>query len=373
MNVGALELAQDLIRFPSVTPDAAGSLSFIATFLENLGFETTHLPFGEVENLFAKRGEGSSKLCFVGHVDVVPPGDRTGWRVDPFAGVVQDGILWGRGAVDMKGAIACFLASVAQVLKTNPAFQPPISLLLTSDEEGPAVDGVQRVMPWLQSQGEIPNFFLIGEPTGLETVGNEIKVGRRGSFTGKLTFQGEQGHIAYPSLADNPIPRLLACGHALASLDLDKGNAYFEPSRLEVTSVDVGNPVTNLIPAQASLRFGVRFNTQHHFEELEEKVREVCEAHAGDHQLTLTHHGDPFLTQAQGPIQSVVQAVQAVTGKAPVLGTSGGTSDGRFLTRLAPVIECGLPEDTIHQVNEHVQVKDLEKLYNIYKYLIKYL
>ena len=366
MDFKAVDLAQSLIRFPSVTPDEAGSLGFIENFLKKLKFIVQRLPFGQVDNLFAKLGEGKPQVCFVGHVDVVPAGDLKGWSVDPFSGIIQEGALWGRGAADMKGAIACFLSAVAEMLKANPSFQGCISILLTSDEEGPAVDGIQRLLPWLRDRGKVPDFFLIGEPTGLGAVGREIKIGRRGSLTGHLVCKGTQGHIAYPALSDNPIPRLVSCAQALLDLSLDEGDAFFEPSRLEITSLDVGNSVTNLVPSKASLRFGLRFNTQHQFKSLSQKIKSIAKAYAGEHMLELTHHGNPFLTQETKPIEIVCDAVSNVLGKRPLLSTSGGTSDGRFLTELAPVIECGLPEDTIHQVNENVKLEDISCLHQIY-------
>ncbi|MGL5719819.1 MAG: succinyl-diaminopimelate desuccinylase [Alphaproteobacteria bacterium] len=370
MLSSAISIAQALIQRPSVTPQEAGTLDFIEDLLKPRGFQTTRHLFGDVDNLFARVGACGPHLCFVGHVDVVPVGDEASWSVPPFAGVIQDQHLWGRGAADMKGAIACFLAAVTGFLEQTKAFEGSISLLLTSDEEGPAVDGIQRLIPWLQENQHIPDLFLIGEPTGLGHVGTEMKIGRRGSLTGGVAYHGKQGHIAYPHLADNPIPRLLACLQDLLALPLDKGTAFFEPSRLEVTSIDVDNPVTNIIPAQAQARFGIRFNTEQRPELLSQKIEEICKRHGESYTLELTNHGCAFLTQAEKPIAWVSQAVEQVIGKKPALSTSGGTSDGRFLTILAPVIELGLPEDTIHQVDERVALKDLEVLTQIYHHVL---
>ncbi len=370
MLSSAISIAQALIQRLSVTPQEAGTLDFIEGLLKPRGFQTTRHLFGDVDNLFARLGACGPHLCFVGHVDVVPVGDEASWSVPPFAGVIQDQHLWGRGAADMKGAIACFLAAVTAFLDQTASFQGSISLLLTSDEEGPAVDGIQRLIPWLRENQHIPDLFLIGEPTGLGRVGKEMKIGRRGSLTGCLAYHGKQGHIAYPHLADNPIPRLLACLQDLLALPLDKGTPFFEPSRLEVTSIDVGNPVTNIIPAQAQARFGIRFNTEQRPELLSQKIEEICKRHGENYTLELTNHGCAFLTQDEKPIAWVSQAVEQVVGAKPALSTSGGTSDGRFLTTLAPVIELGLPEDTIHQVDERVALKDLEVLTQIYHHVL---
>lgn len=360
------DLAASLIRCPSVTPQEGGALQLIQGFLEARGFSTTCVVFEDVTNLFARYGTGGPHLCFAGHTDVVPAGDLEGWRVDPFGGIVQEGKLWGRGAADMKGAIACFMTAVDQFLKKTPRFTGSISFLLTSDEEGLAVHGTQKMVSWLRERNEIPDMCLIGEPTGPYEVGKMIKVGRRGSITGRLTCLGQQGHIAYPHLADNPIPRLLRCLQALTATPLDEGTPHFEPSRLEITSIDVGNPVTNIIPHQATARFGLRLNTVHKATDLCSWLRQTCTTEGGYHTLDLTVHGEAFLTTHLEKIALVSQAVEAVTGQKPEESTTGGTTDGRFLIHLCPVVECGLPEETIHQVNEHVSLKDLTLLEKIY-------
>lgn len=365
------ELSADLIRCPSITPEEGGALLLIQQLLKERGFSTEIVVFEEVTNLYARLGKAGPHLCFAGHTDVVPVGDRAGWMVDPFGGVIQDGKLWGRGAADMKGAIACFITAVDHFLKSASLVEGSISLLLTSDEEGPAVHGIQKMISWLKERGEVPDLCLIGEPTGPHEVGKMLKIGRRGSITGRLTCMGKQGHIAYPHLADNPIPRLLRCLEALTTFSLDEGTQYFEPSRLEITSVDVGNPVTNIIPHQASARFGIRLNTTHKSADLCTWVRTVCDTLGGKHTLELTSHGEAFLTTDAEKIALISQAVEEVMGQAPELSTTGGTTDGRFLIHLCPVVECGLPEDTIHQVNEHVSLNDLMLLERIYGQILK--
>jgi succinyl-diaminopimelate desuccinylase len=360
-----LSLIQTLLRCPSVTPHHGGCFEVLEEFLKPLGFEITRVSFGDVTNFYATRGVGNPHLCFAGHVDVVPPGDLKGWVVPPFEGVIEKDRLWGRGVADMKGAIGCFLGATRTFIMDNPS-QGRISLLLTSDEEGPAIDGLQRMVPWLRERNIQPDFFLIGEPTGPGPVGEMLKVGRRGSVTGHLRVSGTQGHIAYPHLADNPIPRLIDCLKDLMEMPLDSGTEVFEPSRLEITSVDVANPVTNIIPSAAEARFGLRFNTQHQGTTLCEQIRHVCQKKAGKHSLNLSLHGEAFLTEKTPWIQKIAEALEMCTGKNPKLDTSGGTTDGRFLIHLAPVIECGLPENTIHQVNENVLLSDIEELEFIY-------
>lgn len=369
--ISLLDLAADLIRCPSVTPTEGGALLLIQAFLAKRGFSTDVVVFEDVTNLYARYGKTGPHLCFAGHTDVVPVGSLESWSVDPFGGLLQEDKLWGRGAADMKGAIACFMVAVDHFLTHRSLTQGSISFLLTSDEEGPALNGVQRMLPWLQARGEIPDLCLIGEPTGPQEVGKMIKIGRRGSITGRLICIGKQGHIAYPYLADNPIPRLLSCLQALTAAPLDQGSAAFEPSRLEITSIDVGNPVTNIIPAQAAARFGIRLNTAHKAADLCAWVRQVCAEKGGSHTLDLTVHGEAFLTTDGEKISLISQAVEDVMGQKPEWSTAGGTTDGRFLIHLCPVVECGLPEATIHQVDEHVSFQDLFLLEKIYGQILR--
>lgn len=371
----SLELTCDLLRYPSVTPWDGGCLHHLHALLQREGFDSQHFVFDDTTNLYARWGTGQPHLCFAGHVDVVPAGFRELWTFDPFEPTVRDGILYGRGAADMKGAIACFLTAMMTLIERarqkKTKFAGSISLLLTSDEEGTGVNGIQRMIPWMRQNGQVPDVILIGEPTG-EKTGQVLQVGRRGSITGRLKSMGKQGHIAYPHLADNPLPRLIRCLSDLMDQQFDQGNAFFQPSHLEVTSVDTGNPTTNVIPQEAYARFGIRFNSLHKASELSAAVSHVCQKTLGHkHQLALQHHGDPFYIQDEKWLACVHGAMKSVTGQDPVHTTQGGTTDGRFLTHLAPVLEVGLPETTIHQIDEHVAVQDLQALETLYGAILR--
>lgn len=360
-------LAAELIRRPSVTPEDAGAMGLLAGWLEQLGFACHRLPFDSggprIENLYARRGEAGANLCFAGHTDVVPPGQ--GWTVDPFAGRVVDGHLFGRGAVDMKGAIACFVAAVARFLEAGPA-AGSLSLLITGDEEGPAVDGTVKVLDWLAKRGERLDACVVGEPTNPRRLGEAMKIGRRGSMNTRLTVFGTQGHAAYPHLADNPIPRLLEMLRRLTAAPLDQGSDHFEASTLAITTVDVGNPATNVIPASARAGFNIRFNDLHSGAALQSWIRDLCAQVGGEHELAFEVSGESFLTRP-GPLsEAVADAIRAVTGLTPDLSTSGGTSDARFIKNACPVVEFGLVNQTMHKTDERVPVADLEQLTRIY-------
>jgi succinyl-diaminopimelate desuccinylase len=322
-----------------------------------------------VENLYARLGEGSPHLCFAGHTDVVPPGDVASWQVDPFAGEVRGDVLYGRGAVDMKGAIACFMAATARVLDAQrPAGS--ISFLITGDEEGPAINGTRKVLAWLTKRGEAPDACLVGEPTNAQRLGDTIKIGRRGSLTGRLTVRGIQGHAAYPERADNPIPRLLAMLQALSSEQLDGSSEHFEPSRLVITSVDVGNAASNVIPAEARAVFNVRFNDRHTTRTLETTLRARLDATGGDYRLETSNGAEAFVT-TPGAFTDLLEAlIERDLGVLPELSTSGGASDARFIKDVCPVVEFGLVGATIHQVDERVPVADLEALTRLYQALL---
>jgi succinyl-diaminopimelate desuccinylase len=367
-------LAQALIRCPSITPVDHGALGVVEHALGELGFVCHRLRFEEdgtapVENLYARLGEGSPHLCFAGHTDVVPPGDVASWQVDPFAGKVRGDVLYGRGAVDMKGAIACFMAATARVLDAQrPAGS--ISFLITGDEEGPAINGTRKVLAWLTKRGEAPDACLVGEPTNAQRLGDTIKIGRRGSLTGRLTVRGIQGHAAYPERADNPIPRLLAMLQALSSEQLDGGSEHFEPSRLVITSVDVGNAASNVIPAEARAVFNVRFNDRHTTRTLETTLRARLDATGGDYRLETSNGAEAFVT-TPGAFTDLLEAlIERDLGVLPELSTSGGTSDARFIKDVCPVVEFGLVGATIHQVDERVPVADLEALTRFYQALL---
>ena len=366
----AVELAQQLIRCPSVTPQAAGTWDILIPLLRDLGFHIEEVAFGSVTNLYARWGTQSPHLMFAGHVDVVPPGDWDAWTVSPFDGMLKDGFVWGRGVADMKGAIAAFVVAVQIFLERKFPRTGSISLLLTSDEEGPACDGTQKMIPWLKARGQVPDYCLIGEPTALTRVGDIIKIGRRGSVTGCITFYGIQGHIAYPHLADNPIQRVLATLTAL-SVPFDAGDDVFEASRLYVTSIDVDNPVTNITPAKVEVRFGVRYNVHQTADTVIARIHDLCRQMAGPYDLQVTCHGNAFRTSHAPWIQKVSDAIQATCSVPPKANAHGGTTDGRFLTAICPVVECGLPEGTIHHVDERVRVQDIETLTHIYAKILE--
>jgi succinyl-diaminopimelate desuccinylase len=369
-TVDPLALAQALIRCPSVTPTDAGVLDVLSGALEGLGFTCHRLPFSapdtpDVDNLYARIGTGRPNFCFAGHTDVVPIGDADAWSIDPFAAAVIDGRLHGRGAVDMKAAIACFVAASGRVLAAGePAGS--ISLLITNDEEGPAINGTVKVLDWLAEQGEALDACLVGEPTNPEHLGEMIKIGRRGSLSGHLTVHGTQGHSAYPHLADNPIPRLMAMLTAINGTPLDDGNDHFQASTVALTSVDVGNQASNIIPAEATARFNIRFNDQHTGAGLEEWLRCQCDAVGGRYDLDVSVSGESFITPP-GPLSDIiVGAVEGVIGRTPELSTTGGTSDARFIKDHCPVAEFGMAGGSAHKVDENAAVADLAALTDIY-------
>lgn len=361
-----ISLAQDLIRCPSVTPRDAGALERLQQTLEKLGFECHRLPFShagtpDVDNLFAVRGTGGPHFAFAGHTDVVPPGDMAGWTVDPFAAEIHDGWLYGRGAVDMKGAIAAFVAAAAEVAPTSGR----ISLIITGDEEGPAINGTAKMLEWMAARGMIPDVCLVGEPTNPNELGQMMKNGRRGSLTGRLTVRGVQGHVGYPHLADNPIPRLARMIEALGT-PLDEGTEAFQPSTLSFTTVDVGNSATNVIPALAQATFNIRYNVAWTAQSLKEWVRAQLSAVGGDCDIQFEEGANPFLTPPGPFTELLAQAVQDVIGRRPELSTTGGTSDARFISQYCPVVEFGLVGQTMHKVNERARIEDILALSRIY-------
>jgi succinyl-diaminopimelate desuccinylase len=360
-----LELAQALIRCASVTPADAGAQDVLAAALEALGFTVTRLKFGEIENLFARIGSGGPHICFAGHTDVVPEGTAN-WSAGPFAGEVRDGVLYGRGACDMKGAIASFVAAAADHLKGG-APKGSISLLITGDEEGPAVDGTVRVLEWMQANGQVPDFCIVGEPTNPAALGDMIKVGRRGSVNMTLTVHGIQGHVAYPHRVDNPVHRLARIAAALTAAPIDAGSDFFEPTSIQLTSIDVGNAATNVVPASARMMLNIRFNERHTGAALAAWVRATAGRYAERFDLDVSISGESFLTPVGAEIEALRAAIAEATGREPKLDTGGGTSDARFIARYCPVAEFGLVGQTMHQVDERVPVDDLRELARIYR------
>jgi succinyl-diaminopimelate desuccinylase len=373
VSIDPVDLSRDLIRRNSVTPADGGAMDVVQRALEGLGFACRRMKFGEIENLYARRGTKGPNLCFAGHTDVVPVGDAAAWSVGPFEAALKDGILIGRGAVDMKSAIAAFIAAVAETLEAGEP-KGSLSLLITGDEEGIAVDGTKAVVAALAAEGEVIDHCVVGEPTSSATMGDMIKIGRRGSINATITVEGKQGHVAYPQRAANPVPVLIRYLAAVQDRVLDDGYLGFQPSNLEVTTIDVGNAATNVIPGTASARLNIRFNPGHTGDSLARWLTEEGErAGAGFPGVVkvVTHiSGEAFLTEP-GPFTEVVAgAVKAATNVEPELSTTGGTSDARFIRALCPVVEFGLVGTTMHAVDERAPVSEIRTLSAVYKRLI---
>ena len=366
--IDALELAQALIRHPSVTPKDAGALGLLENVLKTLGFTTHRLPFGDIDNLYARLGNSAPHFCFAGHTDVVPVGE--GWTTDPFAAEVKDGMLYGRGAADMKSAIAAFVVAAARTGKPNGS----ISLLITGDEEGVAVNGTVKMLEWLTARGEKIDHCVVGEPTSVGHAGDTVKIGRRGSINFKLTVKGVQGHVGYPQKAKNPIPALAELVTQLATHKLDKGNDHFDPSTLAFTSVDVGNDATNVIPGEARAAFNIRFNDKHTPGSLTNWVKDraapIAKQSGCEIDVTAQTSGVAFLTAPGKFTQLVSDTVASITGQSPFFSTSGGTSDARFIKDICPVVELGLAGTTMHKADECVAVAEIVALTDIYAALL---
>ena len=371
--IDPVALTRDLIRRPSVTPADEGAMDVLERALTGLGFHCRRMKFEDIENLYARRGTASPNLCFAGHTDVVPTGSTEAWSSGPFEAEVKDGILYGRGAVDMKGGIAAWVAAVSQILAEGEV-PGSLSFLITGDEEGPALHGTKRVVQALMAEGEVIDACVVGEPSSQQALGDMIKIGRRGSLNTWITVHGKQGHVAYPDRAANPVPVLARLVARLADHRLDDGYEAFQPSNLELTTLDVGNTATNLIPAGARGRLNIRFNPNH----TGESLMAWLNAEAGRAQaesglrieLEHLHSGDAFLTQT-GPFVTAVQdAVEASTGRRPEASTTGGTSDARFIRAMCPVLELGLVGQTMHQIDERAPVAEIEALAEVYRAVI---
>ncbi|MCJ7597975.1 MAG: succinyl-diaminopimelate desuccinylase [Methyloceanibacter sp.] len=381
MEERAVELARALIRCRSVTPEDAGAIELLDVVLGKAGAHCHRLTFADtdtpkIENLYARIGDGAPHLCFAGHTDVVPPGDESLWHHPPFGAAIEDGVLYGRGASDMKGAIAAFVAAALDFIAAKGAdFDGSISFLITGDEEGPAINGTRKVLDWMRAKNERPDHCLVGEPTNATTLGETIKIGRRGSLNGRLTVTGVQGHVAYPHLAANPVKGLIRVLDRFYDEPLDHGTAHFSPSNLEVTSIDVGNEAVNVIPAKAEARFNIRFNDRHEAKALETLLRQKTAQALEGSNLGFTLLFEPpsqaFIT-APGPLDAMLsEAVRDVTGLMPSLSTDGGTSDARFIKDLCPVVEFGLLTASIHKIDENVAVADLTRLTAIYRHFLE--
>lgn len=365
-----VELAMDLIRRPSVTPDDAGCQELMMSRLAPLGFVGENMPFGDTDNLWARRGTDGPVLAFAGHTDVVPPGPGKNWRNPPFEPVIQDGYLYGRGAADMKGSLAAFVTACERFLKNHPVHRGSIALLITSDEEGPAQDGTVKVIETLEKRNEKIDWCLIGEPSSTAQVGDVIKNGRRGSLHGYLTVYGVQGHVAYPHLAENPVHRAAPALDALANEFWDNGNDFFPPTTFQITKVEAGTG-SNVIPGELVVHFNFRYCTENTAESLEERVVAILNRFGLNYELNWHLSGRPFLTDRGALVTATQSAIRRVTGRETELSTTGGTSDGRFIAPTgAQVVELGPLNATIHKVNECVSVDDLDVLSEIYEQIL---
>lgn len=369
-------LAVDLIRCPSITPEDHGALEVLQTALEHLGFTCRRFPFsssegGSVDNLYGRLGTGSPNFCYGGHTDVVPVGDEKVWKYPPFAAEVIDGVLYGRGASDMKGAIAAYVAALSNFLENHKDFKGSLSLLITGDEEGSAKNGTKRMLASLKDEGEVIDMCLVGEPTNVTKLGEMIKVGRRGSLNTTLTVHGKQGHVAYPERGYNPVPDLTLILDALREWKLDQGNEFFQPSNLEVTNLAAGTGAFNVIPGKARAKFNIRFNNLHTSEDLISGIKKIVQETGVDHTLEFDVIGEAFFNEPRKLANIVKTAVKNQTGLTPEFGTTGGSSDARFIKDYCPVVEFGLTGETIHAVDECVTLKNLEDLAAIYEEVLR--
>lgn len=363
-----LELALDLISRPSVTPEDAGCQDLMIARLEKIGFRVESMPFGDVKNFYAKRGHSGPNLCFAGHTDVVPTGPESAWKVPPFAPQILDGMLYGRGAADMKGSLAAMVTAVENFVAQHPDHQGQISFLITSDEEGPFVDGTTRVVDALMARNEQVDWCIVGEPSSTKVLGDIIKNGRRGSFSGDLTVYGKQGHVAYPHLAKNPIHLAAPALDEMANAHWDNGNEFFPPTSFQISNIQSGTGATNVVPGDLNAQFNFRFSSELDFDALKARVIEILEKHQLEYDIKWTYNGLPFLTRPGELVDAIVSAVQETVNITPELSTSGGTSDGRFIAKMGTqVVELGPINATIHQINECVDAESLNQLSEIYQ------
>ena len=372
-------MLQALVRCPSVTPHEAGALDCVQSWLQPAGFHCERLIFKDdntpdIDNLFARVGNSAPHLCCAGHTDVVPQGDESIWSHLPFAAVIKDGFMFGRGTTDMKGSVAAFAAAALDFTRENPTFKGSISFLITNDEEGPAINGTVKVLQWMKQHGHTPDHCLVGEPSCVDALGDTIKIGRRGSLSFVVTVEGKQGHVAYPHKADNPIPKLARLIERLSAKPLDQGNDHFDPSTLVFTSFDVGNPAGNVIPSKAILKFNIRYSTEQTFDSLKALVNghiEKLYAELGGlWSVAFTEGAEAFITQPGAFVGLVEDAIAEETGLTPKLSTSGGTSDARFVKDYCPVLEFGPTNATIHQTDERISVAELQATTRIYRRII---
>lgn len=372
MKIDPVALTAALIQCPSVTPADGGAIPLLQKTLEDNGFKCNRPDRGGILNLHARYGTKGQVFGFNGHTDVVPTGD--GWADDPFSGVIRDGKIWGRGAADMKSGVAAFVAAATSFIDENPDFPGSIAILITGDEEADAIDGTVAILDWMRESGETLEACIVGEPTCPERMGDMMKIGRRGSLTAKFVAKGIQGHSAYPHRANNPLPPLVALLNRLASWKLDEGTAHFDPSTLAITTIDVGNTATNVIPESARATVNIRFNDTHSgaslIETMQKWMDEAAEETGVSLSITTKISGESFITEPGQLSDKVAEAVRAETGISPELSTTGGTSDARFICEICPVVEFGLVGKTLHKVDEHVEVSDIETLSRVYRRIL---
>ena len=368
MPISELKLAKELIRRPSITPKDAGAINLLAKNLKTLGFKCKIMNFKNIKNLYAKLGKSSPNFCYAGHTDVVPPGNIRDWDANPFGPVVKNKILIGRGANDMKTSIACFVAAVSRF--KNKKYKGSISLLITGDEEGVAINGTKKVVEYLKRKREKINFCLVGEPTNPEKLGQMMKIGRRGSMTGYLKVCGIQGHVAYPHHARNPAPIMAKILNQIENIKLDKGTKNFQPSNLEIVKINIENTADNVIPAEATATFNIRFNNKHSSSSLKRKLnntfRNACKKSKCTFKISYMVSGEAFITIPNNTTKMIQNTIKKITKIKPKLSTTGGTSDARFIRKISPCVEFGLVGKNMHKVNESVKISDLKKLTKIY-------
>jgi len=375
MPISELKLAKELIRRPSITPKDAGAINILVKKLRSLGFKCQLINFKNIKNLYAKLGKSSPNFCYAGHTDVVSPGNISDWSVNPFKPTVKNNKLIGRGANDMKASIACFVAAVSRFKAKNKKFNGSISLLITGDEEGVAINGTKRVVEYLKRKREKINFCLVGEPTNPNKLGEMIKIGRRGSITGKLTIIGTQGHVAYPHRANNPSSTMVNILKKIKEIKLDKGTKNFQASNLEITKINIDNNADNVIPGSADSVFNIRFNNKHSSNSLKRKLnaifKSITKKAKCKFEVRYELSGESFLTKPNKTTYMIQNSIKKITGIKPKLSTAGGTSDARFIRKIAPCLEFGLVGKTMHKINESVPVSDLKKLTNIYQNILE--
>ena len=378
-NLDEIKLSKELIRFPSITPVDAGAINFLSKKLKSLGFKCRILEFkhkksAPIKNLYARLGIKQPNLCYAGHTDVVPPGNYKDWTSGPFKPIIRNNKLIGRGANDMKSSIACFISAVSKYLKSNPKINGSISFLITGDEEGVAINGTKKVVEYLKKKKEKINFCIVGEPTNPKKLGEMIKIGRRGSLSGTLEISGSQGHVAYPHLSNNPINSLVSVCKKLKDMKLDKGNKNFQPSNLEITSIDVANKAHNVIPSRSKAQFNIRYNNIHTSKSLKTKInkviKKICKKNKCKFRVTYEASGDSFLTKPAKTIFMAKKIIKKITKVNPKFPTTGGTSDARFIKKISPCLEFGLVNKSMHKIDEYVSISDLRKLTKIYHQIL---